>query len=62
MLCTWQPPEVMRGENPTQASDIYSLGLVLWEIISSKVPFAEYGRDTDQLMYQVTYMELLRDA
>ncbi len=43
----------MRGEAATQASDIYSLGLVLWEIISAKVPFAEYGRDTDQLMYQV---------
>jgi hypothetical protein len=53
VLCTWQAPEVMRGDAATQASDIYSLGLVLWEIISSDVPFAEYGRDTDQLMYQV---------
>jgi hypothetical protein len=43
----------MRGEEFTQASDVYSLGLVLWEIITGKIPFAEYGRETDQLMYQV---------
>jgi serine/threonine protein kinase len=53
MLCTWQAPEVMRGEEFSQAADIYSLGLVLWEIITGKIPFAEYGRETDQLMYQV---------
>lgn len=38
-LCTWQAPEVMISAPHTQASDIYSLGLVLWEIISGLVPF-----------------------
>lgn len=47
---------MMRGEVPGQASDIYSLGLVLWELISSQIPFTEYGRDTDQLMYQVSVL------
>jgi len=38
-LCTWQAPEVMISAPHTQASDIYSLGLVFWEIISGLVPF-----------------------
>lgn len=38
-LCTWQAPEVMINAPHTQASDIYSLGLVFWEIISGLVPF-----------------------
>lgn len=59
ILCTWQAPEVMRSQPATQASDIYSLGLVLWELVSGKVPFAEYGRDSDQLMYQVRQITVL---
>eukprot|EP01038_Epipyxis_sp_PR26KG_P009397 gene9397-12656_t len=37
MQCTWQAPEVLLGQNYTQKSDIYSLSLVLWEIISAGV-------------------------
>jgi serine/threonine protein kinase len=32
-------PQALRGESYTQASDVYSLALVLWEIISGKIPF-----------------------
>jgi hypothetical protein len=40
-LSTWLAPEVLMGCPHSLHSDIYSLGLVLWEIISTKVPFGE---------------------
>lgn len=35
MNITWQAPEVLLGQGYTQKSDVYSLALVLWEIIAS---------------------------
>jgi hypothetical protein len=40
LLVNWIAPEVLRGEAFTQAADVYSLALVLWEIITNKVPYA----------------------
>ncbi|XP_076649195.1 proto-oncogene serine/threonine-protein kinase mos [Halictus rubicundus] len=33
-------PEVLNGCRPTPAADIYSLGIVAWQMLSRKVPFA----------------------
>ncbi|XP_034171063.1 proto-oncogene serine/threonine-protein kinase mos [Osmia lignaria lignaria] len=33
-------PEVLKGNRPTPAADIYSLGIVAWQMISRKLPFA----------------------
>ena len=41
ILANWTAPEVLRTGHHSQASDIYSLALVLWEIISGYVPFSE---------------------
>eukprot|EP01033_Poteriospumella_lacustris_P005995 gene5995-4305_t len=35
MNITWQAPEVLLGLSYSQKSDVYSLGLVLWEIIAA---------------------------
>ncbi|KAG9300671.1 hypothetical protein G9A89_023469 [Geosiphon pyriformis] len=42
------PPEVLRGENFTMAGDIYSLGMLLWELATGKPPF--YDRSHDQIL------------
>ena len=38
----WQPPELFkRSSRHTQASDVFSLGMVIWEIASGKLPYFE---------------------
>ncbi|MFD3684113.1 protein kinase [Nocardiopsis sp. NPDC058631] len=35
------PPEVVRGEPPTAASDVYRLAATLWELLAGSPPFGE---------------------
>lgn len=38
----WRAPELLnRGSNASKASDVYSYGMVLWEIISRKIPYSD---------------------
>ncbi|DAZ96477.1 TPA: hypothetical protein N0F65_008344 [Lagenidium giganteum] len=44
----WMAPEVIRGEKVyTSKVDIYSLGLILWEIIDGKLPFSDIKWNTE---------------
>ena len=36
-------PEVVTGEGYTEKSDIYSYGIVLWEIVTHKIPYEGQG-------------------
>merc|ERR1712087_776836 len=38
----WMAPEVLRGEEYSKASDVYSFGMVVWEMVSRKIPFDGY--------------------
>jgi len=38
----WLAPEIMKNQQYTEKIDIYSFGIVLWELISREVPFDEY--------------------
>jgi tRNA A-37 threonylcarbamoyl transferase component Bud32 len=37
----WIAPEVLRGEEFSQAADVYSFGVILWEMIHRKIPFQD---------------------
>ncbi|RIA96075.1 kinase-like domain-containing protein, partial [Glomus cerebriforme] len=41
----YMAPEILRGEEYTQASDIYSLGIIINEIISTIPPFYNQSHD-----------------
>ena len=45
--CTWVAPEVLATNFATKKSDVYSYGLVLWEMVSGKLPFEECKLMTD---------------
>lgn len=39
----WMAPEVLRKEkNIGFAADVYSFGMVLWELLTHKIPFEDY--------------------
>ncbi|GES73279.1 kinase-like domain-containing protein [Rhizophagus clarus] len=51
-------PEILRGENYTQASDIYSLGIIIYEVISELPPY--YNISTRDRILAVEICEGLR--
>nr|UDO47013.1 serine/threonine protein kinase [Pandoravirus massiliensis] len=37
----WTAPEIIRGETYTEKADIYSLGIVMWEVLTRRRPYAD---------------------
>lgn len=46
---SYAAPEQLRGENITAASDIWSLGVIVYRIITGRLPFETPGSDTSSL-------------
>jgi hypothetical protein len=38
---SWMAPEVLRGDDFNELSDIYAFGVVMWELLTRKVPWAD---------------------
>ena len=36
----WTAPEVIRGEKYDERADVYSFGVIMWEVVTRKEPFA----------------------
>ncbi|CAJ1945872.1 unnamed protein product [Cylindrotheca closterium] len=45
----YMAPEIMKGETPTKASDVYSFGCVLYTLCSLKVPFRSFAAKENEL-------------
>ncbi|RHZ84208.1 hypothetical protein Glove_84g86 [Diversispora epigaea] len=48
------PPEVLRGNEFTRQSDIYSFGGIMYEVVTAQQPFADQAHDT-YLMMDICY-------
>ena len=41
--CRWLAPEVVKDQAYSTAADVYSFGLILWELLTWQLPWAELG-------------------
>jgi serine/threonine protein kinase len=46
-------PEILRGEKYEEAADVYSFGVILWEMLTGDIPFM--GRSIAQITGAVGY-------
>ena len=49
------PPEVLAGQEPDEASDIYAMGVLLYRSLSGKPPYA--GDAGEVLCTDIVYLE-----
>ncbi|CAA9986735.1 tyrosine kinase-like protein, putative [Plasmodium knowlesi strain H] len=43
----WTAPEILRGEGYTEQADVYSFGVILWEMVHRQIPFRELKHPLD---------------
>ncbi|CAM9692821.1 unnamed protein product [Ectocarpus sp. 6 AP-2014] len=55
MTSQWTAPEVLYGARNSYASDVFSFGVVLWEVMSRKTPWSELAGN-DAVFYRVFTM------
>ncbi|ETV90941.1 TKL protein kinase, variant [Aphanomyces invadans] len=47
----WTAPEILQGKRYTEAADMYSLGMVIWELDTHEAPYVlQQGRATDCIL------------
>ncbi|KAG9453515.1 hypothetical protein H6P81_006419 [Aristolochia fimbriata] len=59
----WMAPEVMRGEAPEPAADVWSLGCTLIEMVTGKAPWSEWSEcgamNATEAMCRIGFLQLL---
>ncbi|KAG6505043.1 serine/threonine/tyrosine-protein kinase HT1-like [Zingiber officinale] len=49
----WMAPEMIKGKNHTRKVDVYSFGIVLWELVTLQIPF--HDMTPEQAAYAVAH-------
>jgi tetratricopeptide (TPR) repeat protein/predicted Ser/Thr protein kinase len=62
MTPEYASPEQVRGEHMTTATDVYSLGVVLYELLTGKKPYRTKSRRIDEISRAITEQEPVRPS
>ena len=46
---TWVAPEVLMEQQYNEKSDCYSLGIIMWELLTCQHPYAEYQNKNNHI-------------
>src|ERR1043166_5665996 len=46
-VISYMAPEILQGKRYTMASDIYSFGMIMWELITGRMPFWDQNNDVE---------------
>ncbi len=57
MTPEYASPEQVRGDSITTASDVYSLGVVLYELLAGRLPFVFKGRSAEMIARTISEAE-----
>ena len=52
MILPYVAPEILRGQNYTKAADIYSFGIIMYEVFSGLPPYHDVSHD-DRLAIKI---------
>ena len=43
--CHWMAPEVINNQKYTTKADVYSYGIIIWEVCTREIPYEYYTKD-----------------
>src|SRR6266542_659571 len=49
-VISYMAPEILQGKEYTMASDIYSFGMIMWELMTGRMPFWDQAQDTELII------------
>jgi serine/threonine protein kinase len=49
-IIPYMAPEIFQGQKYAEASDIYSFGMIMWELMTGRRPFWDRSHDTDLII------------